>query len=398
MKYAVLVGDGMSDYPLKELDGRTPLEVARIQNMDEIARKGQLGLAGMIPAGYTPGSDVAILSILGYDPRQYYTGRAPLEAAKLGVELGPEDIAFRCNLITVNEGLITDYSGGHISSDEAGELIGFLEQKLGTQSIRFHPGVSYRHICVIGNRDLVQIDCTPPHDMIGQSIEKKLPRGKGAQQLVELMERSYELLCDHDINKARVDRGQNPANMIWLWGQGFSPQIPPFGDRFGIGGGVISAVDLVKGIAILIGLESIEVPGATGYYDTNYEAKADYALRYLEEKDFVVVHLEAPDEASHNADLYQKIKAIEKFDRLIVGPIWRKLCKQRQFRIIVMPDHSTPIELRTHTADPVPFAWCGQGLTEDEALVFSERSAAKSDLRISDGYQLRRRFIKGQKC
>src|SRR4030042_1246812 len=223
MKYAVLVGDGMSDYPIEELDARTPLEVAETQNMDEIVRKGQLGLAQMIPSKFTPGSDVAILSILGYDPRQYYTGRAPLEAANLGIQLGPDDIAFRCNLITVNKGCITDYSGGHISDKEARELIGFLNRKLGTQSIKFYPGVSYRHICVIGNGKLVQLDCTAPHDVISQLVEKNLPRGKGAQQLVDLMERSYELLNSHDINKARVARGQNPANMVWLWGQGFAP-------------------------------------------------------------------------------------------------------------------------------------------------------------------------------
>lgn len=394
MKYAVLVGDGMSDYPLKELSGRTPIEAAETQNMDEIARKGQLGLAEMIPSGFAPASDVAILSILGYDPRQYYTGRAPLEAANLGIKLGPEEIAFRCNLITADKGCIADYSGGHISDKEARELIGFLEQKLGTQSVKFYPGVSYRHICVIGNSDLIQLNCTAPHDVIGQSIEKNLPRGKGSQQLINLMERSYELLSGHNINKTRVDRGQNPANMIWLWGQGFVPQMPPFRERFGIVGGVISAVDLVKGIAKLIGLEPIEVPGATGYYDTNYEAKADYALRCLEEKNFVFVHVEAPDEASHNADLYQKIKAIENFDHLIVGPVKRRLCEQPDFRILVLPDHSTPIELRTHTADPVPFAWCGQGIMKDEAEVFSEQSAARSNLRLSNGYQLMERFIK----
>ncbi len=394
MKYAVLVGDGMSDYPLKELDGHTPLEIAETPNMDEIASKGQLGLVEMVPSGYTPGSDVAILSILGYDPRQYYTGRAPLEAANLGIELGPEDIAFRCNLITVNKGYITDYSGGHISDKEGRELIELLDQKLGTQTVKFYPGVSYRHICVIGNSDLIQIDCKAPHDLIGQSTEKNLPQGKGAQQLITLMERSYDLLGEHDINKTRIARGQNPANMIWFWGQGFSPQMPLFRERFGIGGGVISAVDLVKGIAKLIGLEPIEVPGATGYYDTDYEAKSDYALKCLEEKDFVFVHVEAPDEASHNADIYQKIKAIENFDRLIVGPVNRKLCEQPDLRILVLPDHPTPIELRTHTADPVPFAWCGQGIMRDEAEVFSEQRAARSNLRLHDGYQLMERFIK----
>ena len=395
MKYAVLVGDGMADYPLKELDGRTPLEVAKTENMDEIARQGQIGLARMIPPGFPPGSDIAILSILGYNPKQYYTGRAPLEAARLGIELGEGEVAFRCNLITVDKGCITDYSGGHISSGEAAELVRFLDQQLGTQSIKFYPGVSYRHICVMRDSQLMQLNCTPPHDVIGELIERNLPRGKGARQLIALMQRSYELLSSHDINKARINRGQNPANMIWLWGQGSSPQMPPFRERFGIGGGVISAVDLVKGIAKLIGLEPIEVPGATGYYDTDYKAKADYALRCLREEDFIFVHVEAPDEASHNADLKEKIKAIENFDYLIVGPIKRRLYEQPAFRILVLPDHLTPISLRTHADDPVPFAWCGQGIARDKAEAFSEPSAARSILHLSDGYLIMERFIKG---
>jgi len=397
MKYAVLVGDGMADYPLKELGGRTPLEVAESPNMNEITKQGQLGLAKMIPPGFAPASDVAILSILGYNPRHYYTGRAPLEAAKLGIVLGPREVAFRCNLITADKGCIADYSGGHISDREAKELIRFLDQKLGTESIKFYPGVSYRHICVIKNASFIQLNCTPPHDVIGEPIDKNLPRGKGAQQLINLMEHSYQLLRSHDINKARIDSGQNPANMIWLWGQGPAPRMPPFRERFGITGGVISAVDLVKGIAKLIGLKPIEVPGATGYYDTNYEAKADYALRCLEKEDFVFVHVEAPDEASHNADLDQKIKAIENFDRLIVGPIKKRLCEQPAFRIMVLPDHLTPIQLRTHTADPVPFAWCGQGIRRDKAEVFSERDAARSNFQLSDGYRLMERFIEHQK-
>lgn len=383
----------MSDYPLKELDGRTPLEVAQTQNIDEIASQGQLGLATMIPPGFTPASDVAILSILGYDPRQYYTGRAPLEAAKFGIKLGPEEIVFRCNLITVGEGHIIDYSGGHISDVEAAELIRFLNQQLGTPSIKFYPGVSYRHICVIKNSNLIKLNCTPPHDVIGQPLEKTLPRGRGADQLVNLMEYSYKLLSSHEINKGRVNRGQNPANMIWLWGQGLTPKMPLFKERFGIDGGVISAVDLVKGIAKLVGLENIEVPGATGYYDTNYAAKADYALRYLEKEDFVFVHVEAPDEASHNADIEQKIKAIENFDNIIVGPIKKRLSKQPAFRILVLPDHATPIELRTHASDPVPFAWCGLGITRDESEIFSEQSASRSNLQLSNGFQLMERFI-----
>jgi 2,3-bisphosphoglycerate-independent phosphoglycerate mutase len=394
MKYAVLIGDGMADYPLKELDGRTPLEAANTPNMDEIARQGQVGLARMIPPGFAPGSDVAILSILGYDPTQYYTGRAPLEAANLGIELGPEEVAFRCNLITVSKGNISDYSGGHISNGEAAELIKFVDQQLGTNSIKFYPGVSYRHLCVIENSDLLRLDCTPPHDVVGEPVNDNLPRGDGAQQLIDLMERSYELLSGHEINKVRIVMGQNPANMIWLWGQGTTPQMPLFRDRFGIGGGIISAVDLVKGIAKLIGLAPIEVPGATGYYDTNYEGKAAYALRCLDQEDFVFVHVEAPDEAGHDADLQQKIKAIENFDHLVVGPIKKKL-SELAYRILVLPDHPTPIEVRTHTTDPVPFAWCGQGISPYKAEGFSERSAARSALNLDEGCQLLERFIKG---
>jgi 2,3-bisphosphoglycerate-independent phosphoglycerate mutase len=395
MKYAVLVGDGMADYPLKELDGCTPLEAANTPNMDEIAQEGQLGLAQMIPPGFAPGSDVAILSILGYDPRQYYTGRGPLEAASLGIELAPQDVAFRCNLITVEEERITDYSGGHISTTDGAELIRFVAQQLGTESIKFFPGVSYRHLCVIKDENLIRISCTAPHDALGEPINQNLPQGEGAEQLIDLMERSYQLLSGHKVNRARLARGQNPANMLWFWGQGTAPQMPSFTSRFGIGGGVITAVDLVKGIARLIGLEPVEVPGATGYYDTNYEAKADHALRCLEKEDFVLVHVEATDEASHNADLHQKIKAIESFDHLVVGPIKKRLGEQTAFRILVLPDHSTPLERRTHTTDPVPFAWCGQRIMADEAKGFGEQNASKSTLQISDGYQLMERFING---
>jgi len=393
MKYAVLVGDGMSDYPLKELDGRTPLEAADTPNMDEIAQQGQLGLAQMIPPGFAPGSDVAILSILGYDPRQYYAGRGPLEAASLGIELAPQEVAFRCNLITVEEERITDYSGGHISTTDGAELIRFVAQTLETECIKFYPGVSYRHLCVIGDENLIRLSCTAPHDALGKPISENLPQGTGAEKLVGLIERSYQLLSGHHINKARLARGENPANMLWLWGQGTTPQMPSFTSRFGVGGGVITAVDLVKGIARLIGLKPVEVPGATGYYDTDYEAKADHALRCLEGEDFVFVHVEAPDEAGHNADLHQKIKAIENFDHLIVGPIRKWLGEQPAFRILVLPDHSTPVEVRTHTTDPVPFAWCGQGLMVDEARGFGERNASTSALRLSDGYQLMERFI-----
>ena len=397
MKYAVLIGDGMADEPLEKLGGRTPLEVADIPNMREIARKGQTGLIRTIPPGMPPGSDVATLSVLGYDPKKYYSGRAPLEAAKLGIKLGPGEVAFRCNLITVEGESIADYAGGHITSEEAGELMALLGRQMSTPTVRFYPGVGYRHICVMKGADMVGVDCTPPHDVIGQPVKNHMPRGDGAGLLVDLMERSRDLLEGHEINNTRLSRGQRPANMIWLWGQGVTPQMPSFKDRFGVEGSVISAVDLLNGIAKLVGLELVEVPGATGYYDTNYEGKGTYAIKSLEERDFVLVHVEAPDEAGHNGDLDQKIEAIENFDRLVVGPLMRTLGDGPHYRLMVLPDHPTPIRLRTHTGDPVPFAWCGQGIPGSGAQGFSERGAASSRLRVDEGHMLMGRFIDGKK-
>ena len=397
MKYAVLIGDGMADEPLEKLGGRTPLEVADIPNMREIARKGQTGLIRTIPPGMPPGSDVATLSVLGYDPKKYYSGRAPLEAAKLGIKLGPGEVAFRCNLITVEGESIADYAGGHITSEEAGELMALLGRQMSTPTVRFYPGVGYRHICVMKGADMVGVDCTPPHDVIGQPVKNHMPRGDGAGLLVDLMERSRDLLEGHEINKTRLSRGQRPANMIWLWGQGVTPRMPSFKDRFGVEGSVISAVDLLNGIAKLVGLELVEVPGATGYYDTNYEGKGTYAIKSLEERDFVLVHVEAPDEAGHNGDLDQKIEAIENFDRLVVGPLMRTLGDGPHYRLMVLPDHPTPIRLRTHTGDPVPFAWCGQGIPGSGAQGFSERGAASSRLRVDEGHMLMGRFIDGKK-
>jgi 2,3-bisphosphoglycerate-independent phosphoglycerate mutase len=397
MKYAVLIGDGMADEPLEKLGGRTPLEVADIPNMREIARKGQIGLIRTVPAGMPPGSDVATLSVLGYDPRKFYSGRAPLEAAKLGIKLGPDEVAFRCNLITVEGERIADYASGHITSEEARELVASLSRQMSTPTVRFHPGISYRHICVVKRADIVRADCTPPHDVIGQPVKDHLPRGDGAAFLIDLMERSRELLQVHEVNKARVSRGQRPANMIWLWGQGVTPHMPSFRDRFGIDGSVISAVDLLNGIAKLVGLDLIEVPGATGYYDTNYEGKGTYAVKSLEDKGFVLVHVEAPDEAGHNGDLDQKVRAIENFDRFVVGPMMRRLSDVPHSRLMVLPDHPTPIRVRTHTGDPVPFAWCGQGIPASGARAFSEREAAGSRLQIHDGHTLMGRFIHGEK-
>jgi len=397
MKYIVLVCDGMSDYPVKELGERTPLEAAKTPNMDFIAQHGRLGRARTIPAGFIPGSDVAQISILGYDPKKYYTGRGPLEAANLGVELEEDDVAFRCNLITASGDILTDYSAGHISSKEASILIRFIDEKLGTNKIKFYPGISYRHLMVVkrGTEELLdKTRCKAPHDISGESISKNLPKGEGSEILINLMEESRKIMGKHEINLVRVDLKENPANMIWLWGQGKKPAMLKFSEKFNLNGSVISAVDLIKGLGRIIGLNVINVAGATGYYDTNYEGKAEAAIKSLDNNDFVFVHLEAADEAGHNGDLREKITAIERFDQLIVGAILKAFSHKKNFRVLVLPDHATPVTLKTHVADPVPFGLFGQGIIARGFLNFSEKEALKSDLYFDKGDELMNYFIK----
>jgi 2,3-bisphosphoglycerate-independent phosphoglycerate mutase len=402
MKYIVLVGDGMSGWPLDELNGRTTLEVSNRPFMDEIAKAGKLGTAVTIPRGMTPASDVANLSIIGYDPEKYYSGRGPLEAANIGVSLREHDVVFRCNLVTEADGKIVDYSAGHITTKEARLLIERLNKTLGTERIRFYPGISYRHLLVIHAASseealqLAKIKCMPPHDILDEGVSKNLPHGKQKKVLTELIKKSKKILAGHDINKVRIDLKENPGNMIWLWGQGIKPSIPPFKELYGVEGSIISAVDLIKGIGKIIGLNVVDVPGATGYYDTNYQGKGEYALKALEEKDFVFVHVEAPDEAGHNGDIREKISAIENFDRFVVGTIWRQYKSRGDFRILVLPDHATPIAKRTHTADPIPFVICGRGIKPDGACVFTEPAARATRFNIGHGHLLMKYLIQGQ--
>ena len=407
MKYLVMVADGMSDYSLEELDGRTPLESSKVPNMNFLAKNGLVGIAHTIPKGMTPASDVANLSILGYDPSKYYSGRGPLEAANMGIDLSEDDVAFRCNLVTEDNGKLVDYSAGHITSKESTILIEEVEKKLGRKNIIFYPGVSYRHLMVVkGGRqyeidgkkvDLSKISYMPPHDVVGMKIQDNLPKGKGAELLVDLMKKSKKVLEAIDVNKVRVDLKENPGNMIWLWGQGTKPTLPKFKERFGLDGSIVSAVDLVNGIGKLIGLEVIKVPGATGYYDTNYQGKADYAIESLKKRDFVFIHVEAPDEAGHNKDIRAKITAIENFDRHIVGTARKHFKNREEVRMMVLPDHSTPISKGTHTTDPIPFVVYGSGVESDSTTVFSEKSAAASRLVVSSGWQLMEDFTKGGK-
>ncbi len=395
MKYVVVVPDGASDYPLEILGGRTPLEVASTPNLDYLAKKGILGRVRTIPSGFSPSSDVANLSLLGYDPKKYYTGRGPLEAANLGIELDEEDLAFRCNLITESDGKILDYSAGHISDKEAKILIECLNKNLATSSIKFYPGKSYRNLMIYKKGKSLELDKLkywPPHDIIGKGIKSHLPQGKNSNIIVELMEKSKEILALHEINKVRVDLGENPANMIWLWGCGEKPKMEKFEEKFKIKGAVISAVDLIKGIGKIIGLEVIEVEGATGFYDTNYEGKAKAALSVLSRVDFVFIHIEATDEASHNADLRMKITCIERIDKLVIGTILEGL-KNEKFRILVCPDHPTPISKRTHTSEPVPFLIYGEGIEGEGFSCFSEIEAQNSKLFFDGGWLLLKYFI-----
>ena len=361
MKYAVIIGDGMADRPMDETGGLTVLQKAFTPNMDWLAVNGEIGMVRTIPEGFPPGSDVANLSIMGYDPAMYYTGRAPLEAASMGIELSGDDVAYRCNLVTLafsgdlRNATMEDYSSGHISSEEGRELIDTLNEELKADDIVFYPGVSYRHLMVWKNGS-VKAECTPPHDILDRPVAQYLPSGAGSILLRELMERSVSIMRRHPVNVRRLAAGKRPANSIWLWGQGKKPSVPTYREKYGVNGALISAVDLTKGLGVCAGLRIINVPGATGWIDTNYKGKAEYALDALDDADFVYIHVEAPDEAGHCGNLEYKMKAVEDLDALLVGPVLKGM-KERfgDFRLLLMPDHATPIKERTHTGEPVPF-------------------------------------------
>lgn len=389
MKYVFLVPDGAADHPVDELGGLTPLEAADTPNMDRLAREGRGGTVNTIPEGMGAGSDIATLSLMGYDPREYYTGRGPLEAAYRGIRLKPGEFAYRCNLITERDDMVKDYSAGHISTEDATVLIETLDQSLGSEKIRFYPGVSYRHLLILKEGGSKETVCLPPHDVMDRKVAEVLPSGPGADLLVDLIERSKPILADHPINKGRIDRGKNPANLIWPWGQGGAPALATFMDRFGVTGAVISAVDVIKGLGYYLGLEIIEVPGATGYFDTDYDGKAAAALQALETKDFVFVHVEATDEAGHEGLAEEKVVALENFDSKIVGPIVSGLERFGEYRVMVSPDHETPVAIRTHTRGAVPFLLYEKGGETDSLSAYNEASAvAEGSLKLANGYEL----------
>lgn len=392
MKYAIVIPDGAADLPIDELDGRTPLEAAEIPNMDWVAANGKCGSVRTIPKGLPCGSDVAILSVFGYDPTECYTGRAPLEAAAQDIEIADDETVFRCNLVTIVDGVMEDYSAGHISTEEARAIIAELDRVLGGDRVRFYPGVGYRHLMTCkGNFDIRTV---PPHDILGKAVSEFLPSGKGTDRLRMLIDRSRDVLAEHEINNVRRDLGENPATSIWLWGEGKMPALTPFAERFGLGGAAITAVDLVRGLGKLIGWEIIEVEGATGYLDTNYAGKGAAAIEALDRCDLVCVHVEATDEAGHNADPKAKVEALGRIDKEIVGPVLERLkAEGDEWRILVLPDHPTPCALRTHTGDPVPFAIAGKGIESVVSVPFSEQTGAASDLHIPRGCELMEYFL-----
>lgn len=398
MKYIVVLGDGMADLNIAALGNKTILDVAKKPNIDALAKRGIVGTVKTVPNGLKPGSDVANLAVMGYNPLKCYTGRSPLEAVSIGIKMKDTDVAIRCNLVTlsdeenISDRMMLDYSAGEISTEEASELIRSVEEELGNNEFKFYPGVSYRH-CLIWSEGKTGLQLTPPHDISDKAVKEHLPDNK---KILGLMERSYKILKDHPVNIKRMAEGKNPANSIWLWGEGTKPAVEDFEKKNGVKGAVISAVDLIKGIGISAGMESIDVFGATGTVDTNYEGKLEAAKKALliDGNDFVYIHLEGPDECGHHGDAEGKILAVERIDERIVGPVCEAMREaNEEFAILIMPDHPTPVATKTHSSDPVPFL-IYRSNDEKQGRAYSEKEAAKSGIFIEEGYTLLEKFIK----
>lgn len=399
MKYVVLLCDGMADLPREDLTGKTPMGTANKPNMDKLARVSEVGLVKTVIDSLKPGSDVANLSVLGYDPSVYYSGRSPLEAGSIGIDMKSTDVSFRCNLVTLSDEpeyenkTMVDYCSGDISSEEAAELIAFIQEKMGNEEFSFYSGVSYRH-CLIWDKGTLDVGTlTPPHDITGRKITDYLGVNKNGEKLLEMMKKSYNLLKDHPVNKKRIERGLNPANSIWLWGEGVRKDLTPFEEKYGLKAAMISAVDLLKGIGKFTGMKVIGVPGATGYIDTNFSGKAQAAIDTLREgSDFVYIHVEAPDECGHRFEIQNKVKSIELIDQLILGPIL-KAFEGEDIKILICPDHPTPLALRTHTNAPVPYMIYDSRKTVDGVDRFCEEEAEKTGRFVGVGHELMKKFL-----
>ena len=404
MKYVIIIPDGAADTPIPDLDNKTPLQVAKKPNIDWVSQHGKLGTVRTTPPNFSAGSDVCTLCLLGYDPAKYHPGRAPLEAAAMGLQLDPElDWVFRCNLVTIIDGVMMDHSAGHIGDKEARILLEEVRKTLapdpGTTPLTFYPGVSYRNLMTYRGGDFTGLKTTPPHDIPEQPIKSYMPKGKGGDILSSLILQSHELLKNHEINLTRRDLGENEATHIWLWGQGKAANVPTFQSRFKKQGAMITAVDLLRGIANLLGWKNLDSPGITSYHDTDYAAQGQTTINALDHYDIVCCHVEAPDEASHAANFQEKIDSIEAIDKHVVGPVLEKLKTYPEWRILIMPDHATQCATRKHHDDPVPFAIAGSNIParQNLQLPYTESAAKQSDLHIQQGYELMQYFLYGNK-
>lgn len=397
MKHVIIVPDGLGDWPIESLGNKTPLEAANLPHLYDLSKKYILGTLKTTPEGMYPGSDVCGLTLMGYDAKACYTGRAPLEAANLGITVNPGELAFRTNLISVDGDILSDYSADHIATEEAALLIQAVQEKLGNSLHSFYPGKMYRHILIYKKASDLEVEATPPHDIQGQKFTEHWPEGKGASILKTLMEKSREILENHPINLRRAKAGKKKANMIWFWGGGPAPHVENFHKKFGVRGGVISAVDLLNGLGRFVGWEIVSVPGATGYFDTDYAAKGRFAIAALKRLDLIYVHVEATDEAGHSGLAKEKVKAIEEIDRHIVGPILDHLAKEKEWRLFVAPDHYTPVYKKTHVADDVPFIFAGSDIQIASGLPYTEQASRETGIQVDPGYQLMDRLLKGWK-
>ena len=400
MKYIVVLYDGMADYPVPKFDGKTPMEMAKKPNLDRLARNGEVGLVKTVAEGLKPGSDIANMSVLGYNPKECYTGRSPLEAVSIGVNMADTDIIFRCNLVTLSDEedyeakTMVDYSAGDISTADATEIIKSVQEHFGNDIFSFYAGVAYRHCLVWKNGTLDLGSMTPPHDISGRVIGEYLSKSENADELIAMMKKSYDFLMEHPVNKRRIAEGKRPANSIWLWGEGTKPSLPDFKAKYGVDGSIISAVDLLKGIAKCANMSAPDVDGATGYIDTNFDGKADCAIEELKSKDFVYIHLEAPDECGHRNEPDNKVKAIEIIDEKILGKILPALEEYDDYKIMVLPDHPTPIITMTHASDPVPYMIYRKSTAKDNGIEsFTEINAKNTGKYIDIGYTLMDKFI-----
>lgn len=400
MKYVIFLGDGMADYPIESLNGKTPLDVANKPNIDALCKKGETGLVKTVDESLSPGSDVANLSVMGYDPQKYYTGRSPLEALSIGVSLNDADVTFRANVVTLSDEenfadkTMVDYSSGEITTEEAHQLIDYVKEKLIFDKISFYGGTSYRHL-MVWDGGSTNVKLTPPHDISDRKITEYLPKGDGADVILKIMEESHKILKDHPINKDRIARGLNPANTLWIWGEGTKPQLDLFKAKYGVSGTMISAVDLLKGIGTGSGMDVLEVEGATGNIDTNFDGKAKAAIdAFKNGTEFVYIHMEAPDECGHHGDLEGKIKSIELIDEKVVGPVVEYLKSTGEdFKVLITPDHPTPISLKTHVRDAIPFCIYDSRNEKDSGAVYNETNATASGLYIEPGYLLMEKFL-----